>query len=288
MCKFSFTLISLLFISITAFNQDKIIKIDGDTLTVIVTETDLDYVKYQHLDEKSINSISLRIIDRIIFDSGREQVIDRPDKLKVVVGISNYKDVLVTENINDIKGLTKIANIFVETKGNNAGRLLTLERAQKKASMYGGNVLYITNAVGSYQSSTACPNGCYRITADVYNHYVHKKDEISNFILGDSLTRIYYNYYSTMGLFNVGSGLNLASNETYFFSENGQLLVDGSPSGTYKIEDNILHINLISYNKKGKATESEFYFKASIVTSMHIMLYYVDRSDTIHTVVFKK
>jgi len=67
----AFTLLFVLFLSITTFSQDRVIKNSGDTLNCKVTEIGADQIKYYYSNnEKLIFGIDKALVKRIEFSTG--------------------------------------------------------------------------------------------------------------------------------------------------------------------------------------------------------------------------
>jgi hypothetical protein len=91
--------------------QDKIIKRSGDTLKVKIVSSTPDIVEFTYPNETSINSEYKNSLLKIIYSSGREENCSEEKKLAVVNGQKDWQKVEITNNPDDVKGLTKLGEV---------------------------------------------------------------------------------------------------------------------------------------------------------------------------------
>ncbi|WP_221390165.1 hypothetical protein [Dyadobacter sp. NIV53] len=151
--------IALVFIGIESYSQDKIITHNQDTINCKVIETQETSVKYKYLNEDAINSISKNTVYKILFASGREQIISE----KVIINSENdWSKVQITNNESEVAGLLKLGEIHAKANSGwsmtNAGKMQTkaLKKLKQEAAEKGAHLVLIltqTSKNGSYGMS---------------------------------------------------------------------------------------------------------------------------------------
>ena len=128
-----FTTIIFAFITIAAVAQnDTIIKRNGDKLIVQIKSTSPSSVSFVYPNENIINTISKNTIQKIIYKSGRVEVLSKIIKLETINGEEDWEKVLITNNENDIIGLTKVAEISGKSSWGGAAKRKSDKIARKK------------------------------------------------------------------------------------------------------------------------------------------------------------
>ena len=144
-----------------SFGQDKIITHANDTINCKVIETQEISIKYKYPNEDVINSISNNVVHKIIFSSGREQIISE----KIVInGEKDWEKVQITNLESEIIGLKKIKTFAEKAKGTtwtNQGKLekKVMTRIKKDAAKAGCHIVLILTENGKsggfYSSATS-------------------------------------------------------------------------------------------------------------------------------------
>lgn len=146
----------LLLLGVKSFSQDKIITHNRDTIICKVIETQEVSIKYKYPNEETINSISKNIVYKILFATGREQIISE----KVIIsGKKDWEKVQVTNNESEVAGLVKLGEINAKANSGwsmtNAGKMQkkALEKLKEEAAEKGAHIILIltqTSQNGSY------------------------------------------------------------------------------------------------------------------------------------------
>ncbi len=136
------------FQALLCFSQtDSIYTITGEILPVNVTEIGENNVKYVYPNETASNTIPVRTLNKIKFQSGRIQTFNT--SLKTVKGCVDFENVQITKLESEVSGLIKIDQIGAKAKG--VTTLSSLSKLQDRTyrkikiqtAMLGGNVAYI-------------------------------------------------------------------------------------------------------------------------------------------------
>jgi hypothetical protein len=118
--------------------KKKIVKVKGIFYT---------NVKYTEPGNEEIKSMKTKNIQRIIFDSGRKEVFNKP--LVQDITKADWKNVVITENKNEVEGLYEVGKV----KGKSSSRNRTPKSAErtakirmkKRAANKGGVMILITD-----------------------------------------------------------------------------------------------------------------------------------------------
>ena len=110
-----------------SFSQDKIVKLNGETINCKVTEIAISAIKYQDQDEDIIRHVLSNQVHKIIFKSGKVEEIN---KNIVINGEDDWERIQIVNSDFDVSGLTK--GEVIETSVNGAGRGYTEEMALQK------------------------------------------------------------------------------------------------------------------------------------------------------------
>jgi len=132
------------------FGQDKIITHTDDVIDCKVVETSETGVKFKYPNEDVVASLSNNIVHKIIFSSGREQVIS---ERVVVTGVEDWEKVQVTNSESEVAGLRRVATFAERAQGSswtNEGKLeqKVLSRIKKDAAAKGCHMLLILTTKG--------------------------------------------------------------------------------------------------------------------------------------------
>ncbi|MDT8402731.1 MAG: hypothetical protein RQ743_13650, partial [Bacteroidales bacterium] len=109
-----------------------------------------DAVKYSYPNEDFLNTILKNNIQKIVFKSGRTQIFNEATSFKKVSNVSNWDNVSVTTLEGEVKGLYKIGDLTIKSKGSGLGSASKVkDRAYRKlkieAALLGANVILITD-----------------------------------------------------------------------------------------------------------------------------------------------
>lgn len=91
--------------------QDKIVKRNGDTLQVRVTKSTPDVVEFTYPNETTINSEYKNALTKVVYSSGRIEDCSSATKLATVTGPDDWEKVIITNNPDDVRGLTKLGEV---------------------------------------------------------------------------------------------------------------------------------------------------------------------------------
>jgi len=128
--------------------QDLIIKRNGDTLNVKITKSTPETVEFYYPNEELINIEYKNAIEKIIYSSGRKEICSQKTQLQQINGPDDWEKVIITYSENDVKGLTRVAQI-TKTSGW-GGTLATgigyedaLKKIKKEAAEQGASIVLI-------------------------------------------------------------------------------------------------------------------------------------------------
>ncbi len=133
-----------------SFAQNDTIFSNNDTIICNIKEVTSDGVKYLYPNEDVINTMYQKLINKIVFKSGRTQTFSEFASLHEVNGIGDYERVAITMVFNEVQGLYKIGDVSSKARGGTefANMENVKSRAMKKlkiqAAMLGANLIYIS------------------------------------------------------------------------------------------------------------------------------------------------
>ncbi len=137
-------ILTIAFNSIKA--QDKIVKLNGDTINCKITEITDDNIKYNYEGEDLINNISKNIVKEIILKSGR---IEKINKRIVINGEEDWEKVQITTIESDIDGLVKGEEIMAKassgwsTTGQGKMQKKAMDKLKKQAAAKGYHIVLL-------------------------------------------------------------------------------------------------------------------------------------------------
>lgn len=132
------------------YSQDKLYTHKGDTLNVYIQEINENSIRFTYPNEKSINTLSKNVIEKIEHQSGRtEQVTDKI----VISGIKDWEKVVITNLESDVQGLTRGEELKAKAKGTtftSQGRVeaRAFDKLKKEAASKGYHILLILTTTG--------------------------------------------------------------------------------------------------------------------------------------------
>lgn len=99
-------ILSLSFIALSLNSiADHIYKHNGDVIDCEIQSVENGVYKYVYKNEKAIHTIGKYAIKKVIYDSGREE----QGSKRYEVYAKKYKEVIITEDPNDVAGLTELS-----------------------------------------------------------------------------------------------------------------------------------------------------------------------------------
>ncbi len=154
-------LIGLFYLSLV-YGQDRIVFNNGDTIKAKILEVSEVTVKYKYHNEPDgpVYTSNKNKINKIIYASGREEVIAEEVKRDSVVvntkysdlEVETYEDVAITFSKSDVIGLTDLGVVMGEGGGltNEKAAEQAMKRLKKQAFEKGAKVVLITVSVSNY------------------------------------------------------------------------------------------------------------------------------------------
>ncbi len=153
-------------ISVTLSAQTKPDKLflQNETKEVMVKEVGLSEIKYTFPKEETIYSINKYLVQKIVFGSGREEIIEIP--FKDVNGLTDMDKVFVTYNPDEVKGLINLGELYSKATGvtvfSNMSTVKnrSLDKMKAEATMLGANAVLISDARsrGNYYGNEIIPS----------------------------------------------------------------------------------------------------------------------------------
>ena len=123
------------------YSQDVIVLMKRDSLKVVVTKATTEEVEFHYPNESVTNVISKKTINKIIFGSGRVEVIHEWKIFPVIASSEDWNKVIITLDKNDVLGLIPVGNVVTQC-GSRGGGLITTdggEEAIKTLKMQAAN-----------------------------------------------------------------------------------------------------------------------------------------------------
>ena len=144
-------------VACSVFGQDKIILSKGDTLKtkiIKVSETNVTY-RYFNEPEGAEYTTGKDKISKIIFSSGREEIIEKaaePSNRWTSRVVKSKDDIQITYVSKDVEGMQALGQVFGEGGGltNELASKQALRRLQKNAFKLGAKVVHITVSTSNY------------------------------------------------------------------------------------------------------------------------------------------
>jgi len=144
-----FLLIGIFFLVNTIFAQDKIIMLAGDTLNVQITKTSPEHVDFKYPKESLVNSKEKSEIEKIIYSSGRIEVVNEKVALPIIKSKDDWEKVIITFDENDILGLRKCCDIIGKSNwgalASVKGGKKAMEKMRKEAAEKGASIILIVD-----------------------------------------------------------------------------------------------------------------------------------------------
>lgn len=146
------TLVAIaLFTSNVLFAQDKIITHNSDTIICKIVDVLENNIKYKFPNEDFTNVINNAQVEKVEFSSGRIQIISE----KIVInGENDWEKVLVTNVLDEIKGLKRKGEVYGKSTGawgaaSNAKKVYKKaeEKLKKEAAKMGAHIIYMKDLI---------------------------------------------------------------------------------------------------------------------------------------------
>ena len=155
MNKIFLSLVLTLFVQII-IGQDKIYNLNSDVLNCKVTKIESDAIMFHYPNEDLVNEISPNVVEKIVFESGREQAFST----KIIINSEkDWEKVKFTKSELSIRGLVDKGEIFAKAKaamGRDVGKKQkkAMERLKKEAAKKGAHIiLIISEATTTYRGA---------------------------------------------------------------------------------------------------------------------------------------
>jgi hypothetical protein len=130
--------------SLLGQSTDKIIKINGDTLNVAVTNVSESSVTFAYPNETATSSINRKVVQQIIYKSGRVESISEP---MIIRGEADFENVIITKDPNEVLGLIKKGDVegkaFKYFGNESKLRVTATDKLKKEAANKGAFIILI-------------------------------------------------------------------------------------------------------------------------------------------------
>lgn len=135
--------------------QDLIIKRSGDTLRVSITKSTSDYVEFTFPNESLVNQEYKNTIAEIIYRSGRVEKCGIQSKLAKIDGIKDLEKVIITTNIDDVRGLIKVGEVVGKSgwggkAAQGIGNRQARERLKKAAAKKNASIVLLQEKADTF------------------------------------------------------------------------------------------------------------------------------------------
>ena len=145
MKKSIFIVILFLTSIVSAFSQtDKIKKLNGDSLEVIIKKVSQTEIEYSYVNEDLIQSINKSNVSCIVYKSGR---VEKFAEVIVINGESDWEKVTFTTIEADVKDLTKVGEVagkhMIVFGKESKIRLIATEKIKREAAKLGAHTVYL-------------------------------------------------------------------------------------------------------------------------------------------------
>lgn len=149
-----------------AQTNDKVIKVKGDTLNVLIQSINDDAIVYKYPNENVTQTINKNIVKQIIYSSGRIENITTPISIN---GEKDWEKVVLTTNPKDVEGLTNLGELQGLGKSGTGGEQQTRPKAEKdiktQAAQKGAFIIFVKS-----QNFSISWSNQYIITGTAYGY----------------------------------------------------------------------------------------------------------------------
>ena len=169
MKKLLFVTISL-FLGVSTYAQDKVVLKNGEELNVKVVKNDEKTIEFQYPGESMVNVKNKREIKKIVYESGREEIINVGINVPEISGEKDWKNVVETYLEADVEGLTRVDELKATSGwggslGSSMGYKDAIKKLKKKAAKLGAGVILIH---GQPNQSASSKGGGVQVIATAY------------------------------------------------------------------------------------------------------------------------
>jgi hypothetical protein len=143
--------LTIAFVSILAYSQDKIYTHKGDSIVCKVTEIGDKSIKYKYDGEELTNSITKNLVSQVKFANGRTQKVS--DKV-IVTSELDWEKVIITNVESDVEGLTRVGEIMAKASSGwsttNQGKMekKAMDKLKKDAAAQGCHIVLLLTTTG--------------------------------------------------------------------------------------------------------------------------------------------
>lgn len=143
----------LAFFALTGYGQTDTIFSKTQKISCTSIKIKEDSIYYKLLNNTAPLSISKSEVEKILYKNGKTIIIKHHSSLRIIEGVSNFNDVLITHNPKDVEGFTEI--FPVQTKyehTSKSGHAKSLEKPYRllkiQAAMKGANIILVPEQSG--------------------------------------------------------------------------------------------------------------------------------------------
>ena len=158
MKKIIFILIISLFSGLLTYAQDRVILKNGEELKVKVVKNEEKTIEFQYPGESMLNVKNKREIKKIIYESGREEIINVGINVPEITSEKDWDKVVETYLESDVEGLTRVGEIKATSGwggslGSSLGYKGAIKKLKKKAAKLGAGVILIHGQPNQFASA---------------------------------------------------------------------------------------------------------------------------------------
>lgn len=169
MKKLLFVTISL-FLGVSTYSQDRVVLKNGEVLNVKVVKNDEKTIEFQYPGESMVNVKNKREINKIVYESGREEIINVGINVPKINSEKDWKNVVETYLEADVEGLTRVDELKATSGwggslGSSMGYKDAIKKLKKKAAKLGAGVILIH---GQPNQSASSRGGGVQVIATAY------------------------------------------------------------------------------------------------------------------------
>ena len=167
----SFFVIAIsLFWGIHVIAQDKVYLKNGEELNVKIVKNDEKTIEFQYPGESMLNVKNKREIKKIVYESGREELINVGINVPIIESEKDWEKVVETYLETDVEGLTRVDEIKATSGwggslGSSLGYKDAVKKLKKKAAKLGAGVILIH---GQPNQSASSRGGGVQVIATAY------------------------------------------------------------------------------------------------------------------------
>ena len=167
----SFFVIAIsLFWGIHVIAQDKVYLKNGEELNVKIVKNDEKTIEFQYPGESMLNVKNKREIKKIVYESGREELINVGINVPIIESEKDWEKVVETYLETDVEGLTRVDEIKATSGwggslGSSLGYKEAVKKLKKRAAKLGAGVILIH---GQPNQSASSRGGGVQVIATAY------------------------------------------------------------------------------------------------------------------------